>query len=231
LNDAEAPVQRAAGFEGPGNAGERTPESLAYHAGFAQLIAAISRDFIAMTPDQIDRGIQAALRSVGEYAGVDRAFLFQFSDDLLLLANTHEWCADPADSQLEKLRSLPTKALPWARSRIASRKVICVPRVAELPPEARAEKHMWESVGSKSLLILPLEAAGELLGALALDAVRDEHEWSDDLIALLGTVSQVLANALGLKQRQEALCENSKRLLKAQRVARMGFLDWNLRTD
>ena len=200
-------MHRAAGFDGPENGGGCTPDPLAYHAGFAQLIAAISRDFIAMAPDQIDRGIQAALRAVGEYTGVDRAFLFRLSDDLSLLVNTHEWCADPADSQLQKFQGLPTKALPWAGSRIASRKAICVPRVSELPPE----KHMWESVGSKSLIILPLEAAGELLGALALDTVRDEREWSDDLIASLGTVGEVLANALDRKRREEAPRESEER--------------------
>ena len=74
LKDAGAPVQRAAAFEGSGNEGNSRPESLAYDAGFARLIASISRDFLAMAPDQIDQGIQAALRAVGEYAGVDRAF-------------------------------------------------------------------------------------------------------------------------------------------------------------
>ncbi|NIV73551.1 MAG: hypothetical protein GWN37_01575, partial [Gammaproteobacteria bacterium] len=98
--DAGASVHRTAGFEGSGSADERTPESLGYHSGLEQLIAAISRDFIAMAPDQIDRGIQTALRAVGEYTGVDRAFLFQLSDDLSLLVNTHEWCADPLVSQL-----------------------------------------------------------------------------------------------------------------------------------
>ena len=91
-----------------------------------QLIAAIARDFIAMAPDEIDRGIQAALRAVGEYAGADRAFLCQLSDDLSLLVNTHEWCADPVASQLEKSPGLPMKMLPWAGSRIAGRQVICV---------------------------------------------------------------------------------------------------------
>jgi PAS domain S-box-containing protein len=70
---------------------------------------------------------------------------------------------------------------------------------------------MWEGVGSKSLIILPLEAAGRLLGALGLDAVRDEREWSDDLVALLGTVAEVLANALDRKRWDEALRESEER--------------------
>jgi PAS domain S-box-containing protein len=154
---------------------------------------------------------------------VDRAFLFRLSDDPSLLVNSHEWCADPADSQREKFQGLPRKALPWAWSRIASREVICVPRVAELPPEARAEKDMWESVGSKSLIILPLEAAGELLGALGIDSVRDEREWSDDLIALLGTVAEVLANALDRKRRDEALRESEERFRSLFENAPLGY--------
>jgi PAS domain S-box-containing protein len=199
------------GLEGPGNAGERTPESLAYHAGFAQLIATISRDFIAMASDQIDRGIQAALRAIGEYAGVDRAFLLGLTDDLSLLVNTHEWCTDPVVSRLKSFQGLPTNALSSAASTIANRRVICVPRVSELPPEAGAERDIWESIGSKSLIILPLEAAGKLLGALALDTVRDEREWSDDLIASLGTVGEVLANALDRKRKDDALRESEER--------------------
>jgi len=216
-------VHRAVGLEGPENEGGRAPEALAYDAGFARLIASISRDLLALAPDQIDRGIQAALRAVGKYAGADRVFLFRLSDDLSLLINSHEWCAAPADSQSEKFQGLSRKALPWAFSRIAIRKVICVPRVAELPPEARAEKDMWESVGSKSLLIVPLEAAGELLGALGIDSVRDEREWSDDLIALLGTVAEILANALDRKRRDEALRESEERFRRLFENAPLGY--------
>ena len=128
--DAGASEHRTAGFEGPGNASERTPESLAYHAGFARLIASISRDFLGMAPDQIDRGIQAALRAVGEYAGVDRAFLFQLSDDRSLLFMAHEWCAAGIEPQIENLQELPTKAFPWARAQIARAEIVRVPRVA-----------------------------------------------------------------------------------------------------
>jgi PAS domain S-box-containing protein len=207
--DPVAPEHPAATPAGREGTGELAPESPGI--GVAQLITAISRDFISMAPDQIDRGIEAALRAVGEYAGVDRAFLFQLSDDLSLLVNSHEWCADPLHSQLAKLQGLPTHALPWARSRLARGEPICVRRISDLPPEARAEKNTWESVGSKSLIILPLEAAGNLLGAVGLDTVHGEREWSGEVIALLGTVSEILANALDRKNREEALRESEER--------------------
>lgn len=46
-------------------------------------------------------------------------------------------------------------------------------------------------------------------------------------IGILGTLRDITEQ----KQAEESLRESTERLLKAERVARMGFLDWNLKTD
>ena len=40
------------------------------------LITALSTNFINLAPGEIDRGINEALQAVGEFAGVDRSYLF-----------------------------------------------------------------------------------------------------------------------------------------------------------
>ena len=58
-----------------------------------KLITGISTSFIKLTRDQIDTGINRALREIGEFTGIDRSYLFLFSEDGTKTDNTHEWCA------------------------------------------------------------------------------------------------------------------------------------------
>ena len=58
-----------------------------------KLITCISTDFINLPVDKIDEGIHSALKDIGEFAHVDRSYIFLLSGDGKRLTNTHEWCA------------------------------------------------------------------------------------------------------------------------------------------
>jgi hypothetical protein len=45
------------------------------------LVARISTEFVDLGPAVIDTGIERALQAIGEVAGVDRSYVFQFSGD------------------------------------------------------------------------------------------------------------------------------------------------------
>ncbi|MDZ7344982.1 MAG: response regulator, partial [candidate division KSB1 bacterium] len=60
---------------------------------FEKLIATLSTQFINLAPDEIDAAINRALQAIGEFIGVDRSYIFQFSEDGSKLINTHLWCA------------------------------------------------------------------------------------------------------------------------------------------
>ena len=57
------------------------------------IVAGIATRFIKLNAASIDSEIDETLRLIGEFAGVDRSYLFRISEDRRLMTNTHEWCA------------------------------------------------------------------------------------------------------------------------------------------
>jgi hypothetical protein len=60
---------------------EQAEEELLYRADMETMVSEISTSFIHVPSEKMDHAIQAALRRIGEFAGVDRAYLFLFHED------------------------------------------------------------------------------------------------------------------------------------------------------
>ncbi len=181
---------------------KQTQQALEQRLASEALVARISTEFVHLGPAEIDTGIQHALQAIGQVAGVDRSYVFQFSGDGTILDNTHEWCAEGIESYVNSLRGLPRTAFPWFVSRLEQLEVVSVPRVADLPPEANLERAECEREGIQSMILVPLAYRGMLTGFLGFDSVRSERRWGEDTIALLKTVAGIMVNALEHKRAQ-----------------------------
>ena len=166
------------------------------------LVARISTEFVNLGPAEIDTGIEHALQAIGQVAGVDRSYVFQFSGDRTILDNTHEWCAEGIQPHMDSLRGLPRAAFPWFVQRLEQLEVVSVPRVAELPPEADLERAECEREGIQSIILVPLTYQVALVGFLGFDSVAKERSWGEESIALLKTVAGIIVNALEHKRAQ-----------------------------
>jgi len=180
----------------------RLHTSLQQGLALEELVGRISGHFINLDPAEIDAGIQYALQAVGEFCGVDRSYVFQFSGDGTTLDNTHEWCAEGIEPFVDSLQGMPRAAFPWFLERLERFETIPLPRVAEMPPEASAERMECEREGIQSIIIAPLAYRGMLVGFLGLDAVRAEKVWTEDTTTLLAIVGGLIVNALEHKRAQ-----------------------------
>jgi diguanylate cyclase (GGDEF)-like protein/PAS domain S-box-containing protein len=209
-------------------------ETLKYRIEFEKLVTAISASCISLAPEDIDREINRALQSVGEFVGVDRSYVFLFSEDGTTISNTHEWCAKGIESQTGKLQEMPASEPKWLIGKVNQRENIYIPCVADLPPEASVEKEAFESHGIQSLVVVPMAYGGSLLGFLGFDSVKAEMPWPEDSVALLKMVGEILANALVSKRVEKALQQRSRELYllntMAQSLAKAGTVAEVLRT-
>ena len=183
----------------------RAEEALQERLTFEKLITDISTQFINLGPDEIDAGIQRALQATAEFTEADRSYVFRFSEDGATMDNTHEWCAQGIESQIATLQAIPVGALPYLTGRIQRLEVFHAPRVADLPPAARAEKDESEREKTQSVICVPMVYRGDAVGFLGFDAVRAEKTWSGDAVTLLTLVGEVFVNALEQKRAQEKL--------------------------
>ena len=185
---------------------KRVEEALKYRGELERLIMTVSTHFINLAPDQIDQGIHHALELIGKFASVDRSYLFLFSENGKRMDNTHEWCAQGITSQIERLKEIDVeKALPWFAKVIRRRETLYVPRVADLPPEADAERKEFQLEGIQSLLIVPMLYGSNLVGFLGFDSVQTEKSWTEDIVTLLKIAGEIFTNALKRKRVEEDL--------------------------
>ncbi len=194
---------------------KKAEEALRYRGELENLISVISTRLIGLAPDKIDNGIEEALRAIGEFADVDRSYVVLLSDHDTKMNNTHEWCAKGIEPQKDNLQGLPVENSSWWMGKLNSSEDIYIPRVADLPLDANAEKEFLQSQDIQSLVVVPMVCSGALIGFLGFDSVRKERAWSADIIALLRIVGEALANALVRKRTEEELLFKTA-LLEAQ---------------
>ena len=174
---------------------KKTEENLKYRMEFEQLITIVSKSFI--DPGNVHEKINGALKAIGKFANVDRAYVFQLSDDGRTADNTHEWCAEGIKPQIKNLKGIAMdEELPWFWEKMKAKETFHVPAVAELRPEAQLEKKHFEMQDIQALVVVPMLSKGILKGFLGFDSIRSRKTWPENIINLLRISGESISLAL-----------------------------------
>ena len=209
----------------------RAQEALKSQLELEWLVANVSTSFLNSAPDNIDRGINRALETIGVFSGVDRSYVFLFYDNGTKMDNTHEWCADRIEPQIDNLKGLSTDVIPWWMDKFNQFENIHIPCVSALPPEANAEKEILQSQDIQSLVAVPMVYGGSLLGFLGFDSVRVEKTWSEESITLLQLTAEIFANASEHKRAEEERKKLEAQFQQAQKMESIGTLAGGIAHD
>jgi len=184
---------------------KRAEEELEYRFNFEHLITTITSQFIYLDHRNVDKGINNALKMIGEFASIDRSNLFQFSNDLKTFSCTHEWSAENIEPKIQHIQKIPVENYPWSMKKHLQGEIVYIPRLGDLPRVAGAEKKEFEKRGIKSMLCVPMVCAGKIIGFMGFDSLKKEKDWPEDILTLHKLVGQILANVLVSKRSEMAL--------------------------
>jgi diguanylate cyclase (GGDEF)-like protein/PAS domain S-box-containing protein len=174
-------------------------------------ILTVSTNFITLSSDEIDGGINHVLESIGVFADVDRSYVFQFHDDGKKMSNTHEWCAEGVEPQIKHLQGMPADDLPWFDKKIKKHEVVHIPDVNDLPSEAAKEKEEFIKEGIRSLVAVPIVTKDSIIGFFGFDSTHNKKTWPEDIIYLLKIIGEIFANAIAKRKMTAALRESESR--------------------
>jgi len=190
---------------------KRAEQELKYRFEFEKLITSISTRFINLAPNEIDSGINNALKEIGQFAGMDRCYVMLISGKEAGIKDVYEWCADGIEPTLERLQGTSANEFPWWMEKMCRIENIVSSKILDLPQEARVEKETLLDCGVKSIVAVPLMYGKSLLGFLGFHAVLSEKTCPEEVIALLKIVGEIVVNAMEHKRAQQTLAESEER--------------------
>ena len=176
---------------------------------FERIVSVISSKFVAS--DDVSIQINTSLASIGRFSSKSRVYLFLFDATDKTMSNTHEWCAEGDSPHIEQLQNLSLKEFPWLMPQILNGNIVEIENVSVLPPEAVNEKMILEGQDIKSLILVPLRIGDNVKGFIGLDDTRKIGPWSEDDVALLQVVSDIIGSALQREQTEAALKDSERR--------------------
>jgi PAS domain S-box-containing protein len=175
-----------------------------------KIIAENSQNFIRSKGTEVDAAIQQVLKAIGEFAGVDRSYVFMYSEDEKFMSNTHEWCAPEVRPQIERLQDLPVHNFTWIDEELRAGRFINITDLEDLPPEAHLEKEILREQDIRSVAIVPLLFGGQLHGYLGFDSTRLTVHWSKEDFLLLQTIGNAIINAYVRSRLEHQLRQSNK---------------------
>lgn len=172
---------------------------------FQRMVTSLSTHFINLTVEEIDPAISRAIQEVVHYIDGDYGRVWLAEDGEVRV--THLWYREGYQ---------PNQAPPPAQeiyNRLArSAPTFDIISVADVTKMGAGDlKDQLAGMGLKAAMAIPLVSGGVLMGFMAVNDVRQAREWSQNVLALLKVVGEIVGNALQRKQAHSRLQESETR--------------------
>src|SRR6185503_1446162 len=111
-------------------------EKARYRVEAENLVNDIAARFLNIDrPEMIDQVISENLEKLGNFFGIDRAYIFLFNKDGLTMDNTHEWRQAGIESYIDDFHNIPRDTLPYMMKSLNRIEPFVVESVIDMPEE------------------------------------------------------------------------------------------------
>lgn len=189
----------------------RALESLEQRDRLLRAVAIASRQLIAGA--DIDAGIPAVLRTLGEAIGVDRVYIFQNGTDAagsVVMNQRFEWVRENVSPQIDnpELQQLPYEPtlVRWLATLSKGRTIRGL--VCDLPVVERA---LFESQHIESLICVPIFADTRFWGFIGFDDCRSARVWTEQEESTLSVMAGTLGGVFAREETRAVLQQSETR--------------------
>jgi len=196
---------------------------------YRQILMTFASRLINVSLDQFDSIIHELLKRIGDYSGVDRAYIFRHDYKRGVTSKSHEWCAFGVAPAVDGMQDLPLDSFGDMQQVGGKGKSPCIFIVDELSANT-AVKKSFKLHGVSSFVVAPLSYQGNIYGLVGFDTLSGEGFFSGDHINILNDLSLVVINAFQRQESEEALKKQKERLTNILDGTSAGIWEWNVQT-
>jgi HAMP domain-containing protein len=164
--------------------------------------------------EDIDVGLNGALRILAEAVDAEHAYIFMFRDDNTKMDNTHEWNAAGTIAAKDRFSNLDCATYSWWIGKLMRNDEVVLHDIAQLPAEAAAEADILAKMNAKCALAVPFGPAGKPTGFVGFGDKREYHVWREEDVRLLRLGSESISSFINRRRAEQALRESEERIRK-----------------
>jgi signal transduction histidine kinase/ABC-type amino acid transport substrate-binding protein len=190
---------------------KRAEEALQQEKVFQEILLDLAAGFINVPLADFDRAINAMLKKIGEFTNLDRVYLFRHDYLRRVTSNTHEWCREGILPEIENLHETPFDSFLDFLETWEKGESVHIPSVSQMPKE-HSMRSILAQQGIQSLILIPLMQGQVNTGFVGFDAVNECKSFSEQEIALLRVLAEIISNAFARKEAEEEIRTLNKEL-------------------
>ncbi len=162
------------------------------------LVVEVVRDLLRAPVPQTDAAIKRALAAIGEFTGIDRAYVFRI-EDAGTISMTHEWVAPGTVAVMHINQGTPVAVIGAWVAAFEQDRTVWIADVSALP-ETAPERFGLVNQGVQSVLMAPMSEAGKVIGFLGYDCVAATKSFLEGEVLLLRSVADVVTTVVGRRK-------------------------------
>ncbi len=194
---------------------KQVEQTLENRLRFERLLSDLSARFVNIPPDRVDSEIDYGLKHILEFFQVDRVGLMRSLPDKSGHQITHGVYSEdvpPVPVRVE----LPRSLYPWVFEKLVEKhEVVSFSKLDDLPSEANVDKQTYAEWGIRSALDIPIITGGSVVHVIAINSVKSERVWPEELFPRLQLLGEIFVNAL---ERKQIRLELEKRLREIEEL-------------
>jgi PAS domain S-box-containing protein len=166
------------------------------NAKIEDMISSLVSMFI--TPKDIDTIILKTLERTATLCNVGNSYLFLFKSDGSAHMS-HHWKTDEFQNESSIFEKTSFSYFPWIGEKLNKKEMIFISDDSKLLSNADRERKILNSNGLQSILVIPVEANGEIAGFVSVESYTVSIECCQEYLQTLKVVSELLGMALNHK--------------------------------
>ncbi|MDX2443989.1 MAG: sigma 54-interacting transcriptional regulator, partial [Bacteroidales bacterium] len=172
---------------------------------FESFLGELSTELVNLPLESIDGAIESSIKSLVKFFDADRCHLGTFSDDFSEMKIPHFYTRKGLN--IPQTSDIGEHYLSFVYESIKQDKLIAFSKSSELPGHAKKDRAVFDKIGIKSLLVIPLKIHDVVQYGFSLTTVEKHRQWSEQTIRQIKITANILANVIQrkntLKQIQE----------------------------